>query len=560
MNKPSVILYINPQSASLMYFPAGGISAGIPAPENPYHITKLTHDSGDLTDRSLIFSVEEILRDILSSNVRINLDTVKSFLPIIIVADIVTDEELANIVAEFKQVGYSNVNYVRADRVIADYYMQQYNYNSIVTIDSDNRNLYVSISVKGYPGAIARRTFDYYGNDPRLEAYVTQIWNTVKDSLIDPVKERELPVIYEEVKKFLESTHSEIDSAVILSDGIAHGYYLSKLHDLPQQSIDTTKLKSLFVDFLAEYGITDRSNSILIMRRATIGNEFFLKTLASGFNTVEPITDVLRETLSKFITLSGDNPAFFALDRELPPFVKDSGFGDNPFHKNTTSAGDNFGRQTDQPQHQNPFTQRVHYQTGNLFDKPEPEQPVNPFGNTGQNQNPFAQESRGANNPFADSTGNSRTKVGNVDYTGGDSHFRQDLQTNKTIPDSDRDKKIISNQEPDLVKIEAKVEEVRKNIFNKQRFLKIRIEIPGCDVLKWDSVLCVDEKPMVKIHSENILKEFKRDDKLPLNPTFTLPLPKFSKSKHLRIYFKPHPNEVVGINNAYKQEPVSIDI
>ena len=128
--------------------------------------------------------------------------------------------------------------------------------------------------------------------------------------------------------------------------------------------------------------------------------------------------------------------------------------------------------------------------------------------------------------------------------------------------DDEQPATIGKTSEPDLlpIKIEATVEKIKSGLFKKKSVLKIKISSPKGDRIKWHSVLCVQEKPLSSIMDENIVREYDRGDSLPFSLDLELPLRQCPQAKRLRIYFKPHPDEPVGINNAYQSEGCTVNI
>ncbi|MDE6576573.1 MAG: hypothetical protein K2K58_00170 [Muribaculaceae bacterium] len=110
------------------------------------------------------------------------------------------------------------------------------------------------------------------------------------------------------------------------------------------------------------------------------------------------------------------------------------------------------------------------------------------------------------------------------------------------------------------VNIEAKIEKIKTGFMKRKSVLKIDISSPGNPKIKWHSVLCVQEKPLSSILPENIVREYDRGAKLPFSLTLDLPLKHCPNAKRLRMYFKPHPDEPVGINNAYETEPCTVTL
>lgn len=139
----------------------------------------------------------------------------------------------------------------------------------------------------------------------------------------------------------------------------------------------------------------------------------------------------------------------------------------------------------------------------------------------------------------------------------GDNPLQSDEEKNKIGRD---EPKVSVRKELMPVSVEAEVQKVKAGLFKKKNVLRIKITSPGNPSLKWHSVLCVQEKPLSVILDENIVKDFDRGDKLPFMLEFPLPLTQCPDAKRLRIYFKPHPDEPIGINNAYECAPCTINL
>ena len=123
----------------------------------------------------------------------------------------------------------------------------------------------------------------------------------------------------------------------------------------------------------------------------------------------------------------------------------------------------------------------------------------------------------------------------------------------KTSPKPD-DKTVIP------VTIEAKVEKVKTGLFSKKSVLKVKISSPGDPKIRWRSVVCVQEKPLSSVQEQNIVREYDRGEKLPFSFDLDLPLSHCRDAKRLRVYFKPHPDEPVGINNAYEANGCTVNL
>lgn len=90
--------------------------------------------------------------------------------------------------------------------------------------------------------------------------------------------------------------------------------------------------------------------------------------------------------------------------------------------------------------------------------------------------------------------------------------------------------------------------------------LTIIIEPPMGLPLPCDSVLCIQETPLDVVSEKNVMKEFEKGRKGPFSLEFELPLKNCPNAKSLRVYFKPSPYEKVGLNNAYRQNKLVINL
>lgn len=144
-----------------------------------------------------------------------------------------------------------------------------------------------------------------------------------------------------------------------------------------------------------------------------------------------------------------------------------------------------------------------------------------------------------------------------------------DCKRNKNIDEerdlySDEEVRKADNQSADShlipVELSATIKKEKVGLFKKKSVLTINVDFPETNKLKWASVLCVQEKPLKSVESENIVKEFDRGDKGPFTIKVDLPLSRCPDARKLRIYFKPSPDEPVGINNAYLCEPCVINV
>lgn len=111
-----------------------------------------------------------------------------------------------------------------------------------------------------------------------------------------------------------------------------------------------------------------------------------------------------------------------------------------------------------------------------------------------------------------------------------------------------------------VIRIKAGVSTVKAGAFKKKKVLEIEVDSDDIKKLKWRSVLLIQEKPLTTLLEQNVVKEFDRGDTLPFFLKFDLPLKHCPKAEKVRIYIKPDPSERVGINEAYNQYPVTVEL
>ncbi|MDE6741232.1 MAG: hypothetical protein K2J58_02755 [Muribaculaceae bacterium] len=110
------------------------------------------------------------------------------------------------------------------------------------------------------------------------------------------------------------------------------------------------------------------------------------------------------------------------------------------------------------------------------------------------------------------------------------------------------------------VNITARIDSVRVGFLKRKSVLHITIDLELGTSLPWDSVLCVQADPLVTIEERNVVRTYEKGKRGPFSLDLDLPLAQCPKAKKLRVYFKPDPNEPIGINNAYVQDPVTVDV
>ena len=374
---------------------------------------------------------------------------------VFLVENSISDNEVENIERDYRIRGIS-VKIMRPDLLIAEHYRQEHGIAAIVIANSNGNDLDLSVSLSSQPREIARLSLPGHSNDPRANGLAEKIWDLVSDQTIDLRMENEMEELLKAANRFLESGRAEMDDRVILSDGYEYEFSLQRSM-IPRDKSIHTEIE--FSRFLGERAyLTDRSQSILVLRGEAIGNTYLKSLLSPGFMETVEMTGAVREAIMRLAI--SDNDLSYTSDELVPKAVAIDTLPTSP-------------------------------QLKRVID----------------------------HNPI-------------------------DQNTSELIP----------------VSIDAKVEKVKTGFFSKRNILKIKISSPGNPKLKWRSVLIVQPKPLTSIQGEYIVKEYDRGERLPVSINIELPIKNCGDANRLRIYFKPHPEESVGINNAYSSSSYTINI
>lgn len=468
MSKQSIIITLSGKKISLEYIREDGAGEPAPFPRGSWPMPlsvfsrKLISGFGsdfvfDITDR-LKTLFEETLSDAG------DLESQKGSLPIVfLLENDVTDEDAKSIKENFGKLGYGNVATLRPDLLIAEYYRNGYHPQGVVTVNSDGTDLYISLSLDSQPGGVARKVLPGDGYDPRTEALAVKIWEQVRDCTIDLRMENEMPALTNAALNYLSSGKSEMEGTVRLSDGGECDFLVNRSM---VNNESTRRIQSELAGFLTEFGLADRSRSVLVLRGDAITTQYLRQSLTPGFGEVAEMKGNLRDAV---IRLAVSN----ATGIEQKEIVK-----------------------------------------------PAPVSPLTP-------------------KPEVNALTDDPTR------------------SPKEEPQQEEPEKEISLMP---LKIEASVETLKTGFLKKKKILKIHISGEKNEKLKWHSVLCVQERPLSTVEMKNVVKDYDRGSKLPFSIDIELPLKQCPDAKRLRIYFKPHPDEPVGINNAYEVTPCNIDL
>lgn len=466
---------------SLEYVREDGAGVPAPFPRGNWPMPLSAFSRKQASGPDLVFDITDRLKTLFVETLSASgeLESLKESLPIVfLLENDVADADGDSIKEAFGKLGYGNVAVLRPDLLTADYYRREYHPQGVVTVNSDGRDLYISLSLDSQPGGVARKVMPGDGYDPRAEALAIKIWEQVRDYTIDLRMGNEMSALERAALAYLSSGRSEMEGTVRLSDGGEYDFFVNRSM---VNNDGTRKIQSALAEFLTEFGLADRSRSVLVLRGESIGSPYLKESLTPGFGEVAEMKGNLRDAVIRLALSDAAGMVPTEIVKPAPP--KETG--------------------------------------SNL--RPEP----------AKSSSPFSSLSR---------------------------------KTENTQPATDNGQPTTDNGQPEKgnspmpIKIEATVETVKAGFLKKKKVLKVRVEGEGNEKLKWHSVLCIQEKPLSTVELENVVKDYDRGAKLPFSHDIELPLRQCPDAKRLRIYFKPHPDEPVGINNAYEVAPCTVNL
>lgn len=110
------------------------------------------------------------------------------------------------------------------------------------------------------------------------------------------------------------------------------------------------------------------------------------------------------------------------------------------------------------------------------------------------------------------------------------------------------------------VKLSATVEKIKTGWFGKKFVLHVTASLPDGVALPCRAVLLVQDKPLVRIDEAYIVGEYDKGDTGPFTYDHELPLAACKNASKLNVYFVPHPEETIGINNAFITDLCSVSL
>lgn len=146
------------------------------------------------------------------------------------------------------------------------------------------------------------KNFEGLGIDPRLNYVKSLIWDRVKgqNPFLDYSTEEE--TISKAALDFLHCDVPLVNGTLIMSDGNAYHYSLTRIVVDNLQCEEGTTIRKKLEEFLKENDITDRKKTLLLLRGIAAGNAFFEKTICQGFvNTIKSDKKLRSNTMQQLI-------------------------------------------------------------------------------------------------------------------------------------------------------------------------------------------------------------------------------------------------------------------
>lgn len=263
----------------------------------------------DLSHQYLLLHALEDRFRVFFRSILINkgtLDDNRSTMPLLFVLenDIQTNER--RVVEDlFRNAGYGCMAFTPADDYVQRLAAERRPGQRVLSAWSDGTDLILSLMFPD--GSRKMLSLPGLGTDPRIRHVVEKLYDDLKSELWTTLED-EQEYLTRVGREFIMSKAPELDGTVILSDGMEHSIYLSKiwLNSIPMPESD--RLQRALASFLEENGCTDRTPVVLLLRGALTGNDYFKQQLSNGFGEVVELDDALQAQLNKLMVTQPITP------------------------------------------------------------------------------------------------------------------------------------------------------------------------------------------------------------------------------------------------------------
>lgn len=263
-----------------------------------------------LEDRFRIF-----FRSILIS--KGTLDDNRATMPLLFVLENDIQPNERSVVEDlFRNAGYGCMAFTPVDDYVQRLAAGRRPGQRVLSAWSDGTDLILSLMFPD--GSRKMLSLPGLGTDPRIRHVVEKLYDDLKSELWTTLEE-EKEYLTRVGREFIMSKAPELDGTVILSDGMEHGVYLSKiwLNSIPMPESD--RLQRALASFLEQNGCTDRTPVVLLLRGALTGNDYFKQQLSNGFGEVVEIDDALQAQLNKLMVAQPITPVEISTTPPPPP-------------------------------------------------------------------------------------------------------------------------------------------------------------------------------------------------------------------------------------------------
>ena len=256
----------------------------------------------DLSHQYLLLHALEDRFRVFFRSILINkgtLDDNRSTMPLLFVLENDIQPNERRVVEDlFRNAGYGCMAFTPADDYVQRLAAGRRPGQRVLSAWSDGTDLILSLMFPD--GSRKMLSLPGLGTDPRIRHVVEKLYDDLKSELWTTLED-EQEYLTRVGREFIMSKAPELDGTVILSDGMEHSIYLSKiwLNSIPMPESD--RLQRALASFLEENGCTDRTPVVLLLRGALTGNDYFKQQLSNGFGEVVELDDALQAQLNKLI-------------------------------------------------------------------------------------------------------------------------------------------------------------------------------------------------------------------------------------------------------------------
>ena len=274
----------------------------------------------DLSHQYLLLHALEDRFRVFFRSILINkgtLDDNRSTMPLLFVLENDIQPNERRVVEDlFRNAGYGCMAFTPADDYVQRLAAGRRPGQRVLSAWSDGTDLILSLMFPD--GSRKILSLPELGTDPRIRHVVEKLYDDLKSELWTTLED-EQEYLTRVGREFIMSKAPELDGTVILSDGMEHSIYLSKiwLNSIPMPESD--RLQRALASFLEENGCTDRTPVVLLLRGALTGNDYFKQQLSNGFGEVVEIDDALQAQLNKLMVTQPITPSEISTTPPPPP-------------------------------------------------------------------------------------------------------------------------------------------------------------------------------------------------------------------------------------------------